>query len=207
MKIGYIRVSSITQNTERQLANIELEKVFEEKLSAKDTNRPILNECLKFCRDGDELHIHSIDRLARNLKDLQEIVEKLLSKNVSVHFHKENLVFDNQQSPINKLMFQMLGAFSEFERSLIKERQLEGIAIAKANGKYKKVGRSKALTDSEAINAYELSNRYDSTIVSIAKRYNTSRSSIYRAIERAKELMAEKAKKSKDDRNLEIDIG
>ena len=89
--VGYIRVSSVGQNTERQLADIELDLSFIDKASGKDTNRPELTRCLAHLRNGDILHVHSIDRLARNLKDLQLLVEQLTSKGVSVHFHKENL--------------------------------------------------------------------------------------------------------------------
>lgn len=103
--VGYIRVSSFGQNTDRQLLDISLDKIFEEKASAKDTNRPVLKDCLEYLREGDELHIHSIDRLARNLVDLQTIVSDLNGKGVSVVFHKENLTFTgNIENPMNKLM-------------------------------------------------------------------------------------------------------
>jgi len=133
--VGYVRVSSIMQNTARQLDGIDLDRIFTEKASGKDTKRPELNLCKDHLRDGDTLWVHSIDRLARNLKDLQEIVEELTEKGVTVKFSKENLIFGGaSDSSMNTLMFQMLGAFAQFERSLINERQREGIALAKAKG-------------------------------------------------------------------------
>ena len=91
--IGYIRVSTLDQNTERQLADVKLHKIFEDKASGKDTKRPALAECLRYLRQGDTLLVHSIDRLARNLEDLQKIVRELTDKGVSVRFVKENLIF------------------------------------------------------------------------------------------------------------------
>ena len=133
--VGYIRVSSIDQNTRRQLDGIELDTTFEDHCSGKDTNRPQLEACLRHLRAGDRLHVHSIDRLARSLKDLQSLVENLTEQGISIQFHKENLIFSGDSNPIHKLMFQMMGAFAEFERSMIRERQREGIAAAKKQGK------------------------------------------------------------------------
>jgi DNA invertase Pin-like site-specific DNA recombinase len=144
-KIGYIRVSSLDQNTIRQLDGIPLDKIFTEKLSGKNTDRPILQECLIYIRGGDTLYVHSIDRLARNAKDLLSLVEMLLIKKVTIIFVKNNLTFSNEiNDHMAKLQFTMLAAFSEFERELIRERQREGIEIAKTNGKYS--GRRK-ITD------------------------------------------------------------
>ncbi|MGI2028691.1 recombinase family protein [Endozoicomonas acroporae] len=133
--VGYIRVSSIDQNTSRQLDGIELDTTFEDHCSGKDTNRPQLEACLRHLRAGDRLHVHSIDRLARSLKDLQSLVENLTEQGISIQFHKENLIFSGDSNPMHKLMFQMMGAFAEFERSMIRERQREGIAAAKKQGK------------------------------------------------------------------------
>ena len=133
--VGYIRVSSIDQNTSRQLDGIELDTTFEDHCSGKDTNRPQLKACLRHLRSGDRLHVHSIDRLARSLKDLQTLVEALTEQGISVQFHKENLVFSGDSNPMHRLMFQMMGAFAEFERSMIRERQREGIAAARKRGK------------------------------------------------------------------------
>ena len=144
-RVGYIRVSSIDQNTARQLDGIELDKVFTDKASGKDTKRPQLIEAIEFLREGDTLVCHSMYRLARNLKNLLEIVEGLTSKGVQVQFIKENLTFSGDDSPFNKLMLAMLGGVAEFERAMIRERQREGIAIAKTNGVYK--GRKPKLTE------------------------------------------------------------
>lgn len=133
--VGYIRVSSIDQSTSRQLDDIELDTTFEDHCSGKDTNRPQLKACLRHLRSGDRLHVHSIDRLARSLKDLQTLVEALTEQGISVQFHKENLVFSGDSNPMHQLMFQMMGAFAEFERRMIRERQREGIAAARKRGK------------------------------------------------------------------------
>ncbi|SDC30540.1 recombinase family protein [Acinetobacter boissieri] len=141
--VGYIRVSSIEQNTDRQLSDVFLDKVFIEKMSAGTIDRPQLILMLDYLRDGDILHVHSIDRLARNTNDLNHLIIKLNEQGVTVYFHKENLIFkqDQHHSAMNKLMFQMLASFAEFERAMIKERQKEGILKAKQKGVYK--GRSR----------------------------------------------------------------
>ena len=132
-QIGYIRVSTLDQNTERQLDGMGLDKIFEDKASGKDIKRPQLAACLEYLRDGDTLVVHSIDRLARNLEDLQRLVRELTAKGVSVRFLKESLTFEaGEANPMQTLMFQMLGAFAQFERALIRERQREGITLAKA---------------------------------------------------------------------------
>lgn len=184
MNVGYIRVSSLHQNTERQLHDVKLDKLFEEKASGKNQSRPVLQACLEFCREGDSLHVHSIDRLARNLKDLQEVVEQLTSKRVRVQFHKEQLVFDAMNDPIKKLMFQMMGAFAEFERNLIRERQAEGIVLAKAKGRYKQVGRKKVMTPI-IIEQARLLIKQEVPISRVAKKLGVSRPTLYRALKSA----------------------
>lgn len=134
MKVGYIRVSSIEQSTERQLDGIELDEIFEEKISAKDCQRVELKKCLQFLRRQDTLYVHSICRLARNQKDLLNIVEGLVNKGVVVKFVTENLEFGNVDNPMNNLLLHVLGAVAQFERSLTKQRQLEGIRKAKEKG-------------------------------------------------------------------------
>ncbi len=181
-RIGYVRVSSVGQNTGRQLEGIKLDKTFEEKVSGKDVKRPQLQACLDYCRSGDTLHVHSIDRLARNLQDLQSIVDKLTRKGVKVIFHKENLTFSGEDSPMNKLLFQVMGAFSEFERNLIRERQAEGIAEAKAKGKH--LGRPSKLDSSKKaeIRHRKLEEEEDVSISQLAKEYNVSRATVYNAL-------------------------
>lgn len=178
--VGYIRVSSEYQNTERQLDNIKLDKVFTDKLSGVDTARPQLQAMLDYVREGDTIHVHSIDRLARNLADLNSLVEGLNDKGITVHFHKENLVFTNKHDPIQKLMFQMLGSFAEFERSLIKERQREGIAKAKQAGKYK--GRRKTIDDTVIIEAMS---KEGTSYRKVAKELGVSLSTVQRAMSKS----------------------
>lgn len=135
--VGYIRVSTVEQNTARQLEGVALNKTFTDRISGKSIERPQLQACLEYVRDGDTLHIHSMDRLARNLDDLRRLVRQLNEKGVIVQFHKEALTFTGEATPMANLLLNMLGAVAEFERSLILERQREGIAIAKAAGKYR----------------------------------------------------------------------
>lgn len=139
--IGYIRVSSQGQNTDRQLDGIQLDKIFTDKLSGATKDRPQLNACLAYIRAGDTLHVHSIDRLARSLRDLQELVDTLVQRNVSIEFHTERLVFTNEENPVSTMMLQMLGTIAQFERTLTRKRQREGIEIAKSKGKH--LGRPK----------------------------------------------------------------
>lgn len=175
--IGYIRVSSAGQNIERQLEGVTLDKAFEDKLSgAKADNRPQLQACLEYLRDGDTLHVHSIDRLARNLKELQVMVEDLTERGVSVRFHKEGLTFTGASDPMQMLMFQMMGAFAQFERSLIRERQREGIQAAKAKGKH--LGRKPSLTPEQVKEARQRREAGESA-ASLAKDYGVSRATMY----------------------------
>lgn len=182
-RIGYRRVSTIDQNLGRQLEGVQVHKVFEDKLSGKDRNRPQLDLALAFCREGDTLVIHSMDRLARNLIDLCQMVKELTAKGVSIQFVKENLTFTGDDSPMATLQLQMMGAFAQFERSMILERQREGIAIAKDQGKYK--GRKRALTPAQA---EELRARAALGAVSkaeLAEEYGISRETLYAYIRTA----------------------
>jgi DNA invertase Pin-like site-specific DNA recombinase len=145
--IGYRRVSSFEQNTIRQLDGIALDEAFEDKISGKSMERPALQAMLKHARKGDTVVVHSMDRLARNLKDLKEIVDQLVAKGAQVRFEKENLTFSGKADPMAELMLNLVGAFAEFERSMIRARQLEGIAIKKAAGGYKGKGRKRVITD------------------------------------------------------------
>ncbi len=178
--IGYIRVSSVGQNTERQLIDVNLDLTFTDKASGKDTDRPELTRCLNHLRKGDILHVHSIDRLARNLKDLQTIVESLTQKGVSVNFHKEHLVFESNTSPMHTLMFQMLGAFAEFERTLTRERQREGIETAKARGQ--KLGAPSKLTSEQISAIKQKADSPGADKSAIAKEFGISRPTLYKII-------------------------
>jgi DNA invertase Pin-like site-specific DNA recombinase len=148
VRVGYTRVSSVDQNTVRQLDGVEVERTFTDKASGKDATRPKLEELLAFVRDGDIVVVHSMDRLARNLDDLRSVVRALTGKGVRVEFLKEQLTFTGEDSPMATLLLSVMGAFAEFERTLILERQREGIAAAKASGVY--TGRKPALTTEQA---------------------------------------------------------
>ena len=145
--IGYIRVSSEDQNPERQLEGIKVDKLFIDKASGKDSNRPELNSLLNYARDGDTVIVHSMDRLARNLDDLRRLVNDLTDKEVRLHFTKENLIFTGEDNPMSKLMLSIMGAVAEFERAIIRERQKEGIKIARNKGLYK--GKPKSLNQTQ----------------------------------------------------------
>lgn len=181
-QVGYIRVSTLDQNTERQLTGLKLDRVFEDKASAKDTKRPQLTACLGYLREGDTLIVHSIDRLARNLEDLQRLVRELTLKGVSIQFMKESLTFQaGENNPMQTLMFQMLGAFAQFERALIRERQREGIALAKKEGR--QLGRAKALTAEQEQNI-KVKAATGGNKQALAKEYGISRQTLYRILGR-----------------------
>lgn len=149
-QVGYKRVSSADQNTARQLDGVVLDEVFEDQVSGATIERSALQEMLRFVRKGDTVHVHSIDRLARSLWDLLALVEDFRCRGVQLHFHKEGLVFTSEKNHTQDLMLSMMGAVAQFERSMIRERQAEGIAKAKAAGVYR--GRRKTVDD-EAIRA------------------------------------------------------
>lgn len=180
-QVAYIRVSSIGQNTSRQLDGVAIERTFEDKVSGKDTNRPALQECLAYLRDGDTLHVHSMDRLARNLDDLRRMVKELTGRGVIVRFHKEGLTFTGDDSPMATLLLSMLGAVAEFERSLIAERRQEGIAIAKAKGDVYK-GRKPSLSDEQTA---ELRKRVadGDNKAALAREFGISRATLYTYLE------------------------
>lgn len=178
--IGYKRVSSVGQNDERQLDGIDVDELFTDKASGKDTNRPELQNALRFARKGDVFVVHSMDRLARNIVDLRNTVQELNSKGVTVRFVKENLEFTGEDSPMSNLLLNMLGAVAEFERSMIKERQREGIAIAKAKGVY--TGRKPSLS-AEQVEEARKRKAAGESISAIAKDFGVSRPTIYRALD------------------------
>lgn len=179
-KIGYIRVSTTDQNPDRQLENISLDKKFIDYSSAKSTNRPQLKSMLDFVREDDVVVIHSMDRLARNVKDLKNVVDALISKKVLVHFIKENLVFTKDESATSNLILHLMGAFAEFEYAFIRERQREGIEVAKKKGIFR--GRNKKM-NSEKIEILknDLKTRKSKTM--IAKDLGISRFTLYRYIQ------------------------
>jgi DNA invertase Pin-like site-specific DNA recombinase len=180
--VGYCRVSSLDQNTERQLDGIKLDKVFTDKASGKDTNRPQLQAALEYLREGDLLKVHSMDRLARSLDDLRRLVKELTSKGVHVEFVTERLTFTGEDEPMSNLLLSMLGAVAEFERAMIRERQREGIEKAKKAGVYK--GRKPSLS-AEQIEQIRRRIAKGEAKAKLAKAFKVSRQSIYNALERA----------------------
>lgn len=181
-KIGYIRVSSFDQNPERQLEGIVLNKKFVDKASGKSTSeRPQLKAMLDYVRDGDTVVVHSMDRLARNLDDLLKLVTQLTSQEVKVEFLKEGLTFTGDDSPIAKLLLSVIGAVAEFERSLIRERQREGIALAKNRGAYK--GR-KARLSAEQVEEIKMQLAQGYKKSHIAKDFKISRETLYQYLKK-----------------------
>ena len=176
MRVGYVRVSSVDQNTVRQLDGIEVERTFTDRASGKDTARPMLDEMVSFVRAGDTVLVHSMDRLARNLDDLRRIVRMLTGKDVRVEFVKENLTFTGEDSPMATLLLSVMGAFAEFERALILERQREGIAAAKRRGAY--TGRKPALTAEQADQLRERAAVGERKSL-LAKEFGISRETVY----------------------------
>ena len=184
-RIGYVRVSSAVgdgQNTERQLNGLTLERVFTDRASGKDTNRPELTEMLRFAREGDTVVVHSMDRLARNLDDLRRIVRELTGRGVAVEFLKERLTFTGDDNPMATCLLSVMGAFAEFERQLIRERQREGIALAKARGAYK--GRKRALSEADVAELKRRVGTGEKKAV-VARAFNISRETLYTYLRRA----------------------
>jgi DNA invertase Pin-like site-specific DNA recombinase len=177
--VGYRRVSALDQNTERQLEGVRLDKLFTDRASGKDTKRPQLQAALEYLREGDLFVIHSMDRLARNLDDLRRIVLDLTGKGVHVQFVKENLTFTGADSPMATLLLSLLGAVAEFERSMIRERQREGIELAKKKGVYK--GRKPSLTTMQVA---EIRKRVKAGAkkAALAAEYRISRQTVYAAL-------------------------
>lgn len=175
-RIGYVRVSTLDQNESRQLEGVQLDKRFVDKASGKDTKRPQLQATLDYLRDGDVLVVHSMDRLARNLDDLRKIVLGLTGRGVVVEFVKEHLSFTSEDNAMSKLILSVMGAFAEFERSLIRERQREGIALAKKAGVYK--GRKPSLTPEKVIELRRRVQAGEKKAV-LAREFEISRETLY----------------------------
>ena len=192
MIVGYIRVSTLDQNADRQhvaLNAAHVEKIYEDHISGANTDRAQFQAMMQFLREGDELVVLSLDRLARNLRDLLDTVETLGKRGVSVRFLKENLLFDARSNadPTSKLMLSMVGAFAEFERSMIRSRQAEGIALAKARGAYK--GRPHSVTD-EQISKLKAALAQEVPLTKATRKVGISRTTAYRYLAVAKQLGA-----------------
>ena len=178
-KVGYVRVSSVDQNIGRQLEGVEVDRVFVDKASGKNTARPKFQEMLSYVREGDMIVVHSMDRFARSLKDLVTEVDQLVKRGVAIQFVKENITFTAQATPMDNLMLQLMGAFAQFEREIILERQKEGIKIAAAQGKYK--GRVHKLKpeQAEALRQSWIDRKFSSK-VALANAFGISRQAVYR---------------------------
>lgn len=185
--VGYARVSSTDQNLARQLESIgTVDRMFTDQVSGSTrAAREGLAECLAYVRDGDTLRVASMDRLARSLIDLQQLVDEVIAKGASVHFIRENQTYSpHATDPLGRLMLQLLGAFAEFERNLIRERQAEGIRIAKAAGKYR--GRARALTAAQVEEAEALV-AAGVPKTKVAARFGVNRSTLHRALQRSRD--------------------
>jgi len=175
-RIGYVRVSTVDQNPARQLEQVPVARLFTETASGKDTQRPALEALLAFVRTGDTVVVHSMDRLARNLDDLRRLVQTLTQRGVQITFVQEHLTFTGEDTPMAQLLLSVLGAFAEFERALLRERQREGIALAKQRGVYR--GRKKALAP-EQVTALRTRAAAGEPKASLARTFGISRETLY----------------------------
>ena len=178
-KVAYRRVSSSDQSLDRQLPDEQFDKVFDDYLSANEPNRFGLQQAMDYLRPGDQFVVHSIDRLARSLSDLERLVKFFIDTGVTVEFRLERLVFkpDSSADPVSKMVLQVIGSIAEFERSMIKERQREGIAAAIAAGK--RFGRPKSLTDSQ-LRSLRAKRGAGKSIRELQDEFNLSKSTVYR---------------------------
>jgi len=180
MNIGYVRVSTVEQNEERQLEGLkkyDIDKWFTEKVSGKDTNRPQLKAMIEFAREGDTIFVWDFSRLSRSVKDLLSIVERLQVKEIYLRSIKENL---DTSTPTGKLMLTMIGAINEFERANLLERQKEGIKIAKDKGKYK--GRKKINYPSNWNEIYNKWKHREITGTAAMKELKLKRNTFYKLV-------------------------
>ena len=190
-RVGYLRVSSLDQNEVRQLEGLALDKTFTDKASGKDAKRPQLEAMQSFVREGDTVFCHSMDRLARNLGDLRRIVLGLTERGIHIVFVKENLIFTGEDSPMSNLLLSVLGAIAQFERELLRERQREGIAIAKRAGKY--TGRKPSLTPARAAELRRRVADGDSK-AGLAREFGISRDTLYRYVPVKKHRVGKRAR-------------
>ncbi len=176
-RIGYIRVSTLDQKTDRQLDGTTVDRLFADRASGKDMERPQLGSMLGFVRKGDAVVVHSMDRLARNLDDLRRVVQSLVKRGIRIEFVKEGLTFTGEDSPMATLLLSVMGAFAEFERALILERQREGIALAKARGAYK--GRKRTLNSDQIAALKQRISDGKQTKAEIARAFGINRETLY----------------------------
>ena len=175
--VGYIRVSSLDQREDRQLEGVTVDRRFVDHVSGKDVKRPQLLAMLSFVREGDTVVCHSMDRLGRNLDDLRKLVFGLTERGVRVEFRKENLIFTGEDSPMANLLLSVMGAIAEFERQLIRERQREGIELAKKRGVYK--GRPRTLSAEVVVSLVQRFEAGEKPSV-LAREFGVSRMTLHR---------------------------
>jgi DNA invertase Pin-like site-specific DNA recombinase len=175
-QVGYTRVSSLDQNAARQLDGVPLDRTFTDSASGRSTARPQLEAMLAFVREGDTVVVHSMDRLARNLDDLRALVRTLTGRGVRVQFVKEQLIFTGEDTAMATLLLSVMGAFAEFERSLIRERQREGITLARQRGVYR--GRARAL-NGEQIGQLRQRAADGIAKATLAREFGISRETVY----------------------------
>lgn len=191
MNIAYVRVSTVEQNEDRQIEGLKkhnIEKWYTEKVSAKDTKRPQLQDMLDYAREGDTIFIHDFSRLARSTRDLLDIVEQLKTKGINLVSNKENI---DTSTATGKLMLTMIGAINEFERQNLLERQKEGIAIAKEKGKFK--GRKEiVVSDLEFEKEYKKYLNRELNKTELANKLNISRPTLNKLIKNYKEKQVNK---------------
>lgn len=176
LKVGYIRVSTTSQNPDRQLEGVILDRVFTDMASGRDMQRPKLQEMLNYVREGDVVYVHSLDRFGRNIDEIKKKVDFLNSKGVVINFLKENLILCGNDSSMSKLIFSLMSTFAEFELSVIRERQREGIAIARKKGKYAK---RLCMTPEQIIELKQM-NEKNLKKTFMAKHFGISRESVYK---------------------------
>ena len=187
-KYGYSRVSHFDQNPERQLEGLKQQQVvyiYSDVITGSIADRPELNKLLMILAPGDEVVVLSFDRLARNLMDLRNIVNKMIAVGAKVTSIKENLTFTGEDSPMNTLLLSMMGAFAEFERAFIRERQREGIELAKARGAFK--GGVRKLCQEDRDYLYDAIDR-GVPKTEIAKRLKITRCTVYSYVQLRKAL-------------------
>ncbi len=180
-RVGYTRVSTLEQNSDRQLDGVDVDRTFTDHVSGKDILRPELAAMLAFVRHGDIVVVHSMDRLARNLDDLRATVRGLTSRGVKVQFMKEQLTFTGDDTAMATLLLSVMGAFAEFERALIRERQREGIALAKRRGAYR--GRRRALTANQ-VDQLRAAADAGRAKAALAREFGVSRETVYQYLSR-----------------------
>src|SRR6202789_3436875 len=188
-RVGYIRVSTIEQNVGRQLEGIQLDKTFTEFASGKDTNRPQLQLMLDYLREGDHLLVHSLDRLARSLLDLRKLIDELTARGVTVEFMTERMIFNGKDTALGTLLLNVMGGFAEFERAMLRERQAEGIAMAKKRGQYK--GRKPSISG-ERLREAKASIAAGVSKAKVARDLGISRETLYAYLGEHGEAMAAK---------------